>query len=121
MLTAREIGEISDRGGSDPEAGKRAEREYLKDTADAPDTRLPPKERALLGARGDAFATPEVMRRFNALYLCYPPLINRGEAPALTIKAALALDSLKAQVKAELEESKQSIPQRLRRRFRRRP
>jgi hypothetical protein len=107
-LTAQEIREIADRDGTDPEAGEEAVKEHWERAADLPDTRLPAKDRALLGARAEAFATPEVRRRFNALGACYPPLIARGQAPALKIKAGLALDALRTQVRAEVGVSEET-------------
>jgi len=99
---------LRDHDGTDPETGKEAVKEYWEGAADLPDTRLPAKDRALLVARAEAFATPEIRRRFNALSACYPLVIARGQAPTLKIKAGLAVEALRTQVRAEISVSEET-------------
>lgn len=64
------------------------------------ESRLPPRERSLLGARTLAFASRDVARRFHAV--SFNPLVTREMAPATKIKVRLAFDDLEKQIRREL-------------------
>lgn len=68
-----------------------------------PDTRLPPRERALLGAHGLAFASRDVIRMFKTIGPhAWPVTVSQQTASALKIEARLAFDDLEQQVRREL-------------------
>jgi hypothetical protein len=54
-------------GDTDSAAAQEAVEQAKRDMAARPDTRLPPKDRAMLSARMDAFAKPSVTRAFNGV------------------------------------------------------
>ena len=112
-LTAIEIREISDKNGTDHDAGQRGVDDWRDRFDGMADARLPVHERALLGARMSAFATVDVIRRFNAIGACSPLFPARGEAPAIKVRLALAWDAFEGQVRAELHQSQRTMWQRL--------
>jgi hypothetical protein len=67
-----------------------------------PDTHLPPRERALLGARANGYASPIVVRLFRALQAQGGLLGMGAPAPLRRVEAGRAFDALEAQVQAEL-------------------
>jgi hypothetical protein len=113
-LTAIEIREISDKNGTDPDAGQRGVDDWRDRFGGITDARLPASKRALLGARMSAFATVDVIRRFNAIGACSPMVLTRGQAPALKVQLAMAWDALERRVRAELHQSQRTTWQRLR-------
>jgi hypothetical protein len=112
-LTAMEIRENADKDGIDHDAGKRAEDDWRDRFGGLIDTRLPPSERALLGARMSAFATVEVRRLFNAIGVCSPRLRRRGLANGLKIEVNMAWAALENGVHTELHQSQRTTWQRL--------
>jgi hypothetical protein len=99
-LTAEEIRGIPD----DPVSGAEAEAEWRAEAASAyRDTRLPARERAILGARSNVYASREVMRRFNAVTACFPLVRDPFMAPALKMNARMAFDKLQEQIRSELK------------------
>jgi hypothetical protein len=113
-LTAMEIREIGDENGTDHDAGQRAVDDWRDRFGGLKDTRLPPVERAVLGARMSAFATGDVIRLFNAIGACSPLPPVRGEAAALKVRLAMAWDALEGGVRAELQKSQRTTWQRVR-------
>jgi hypothetical protein len=99
----REMAEI-DRQYEDDRRGPSAVEDFDRNTAGLPDTRLPPYERARLGARANAYASIDVIRLFNELQRighlgtlgnATPPLVDRA-------RAETAFDALQDQIKREL-------------------
>jgi hypothetical protein len=119
-LTTMEIREIADKNGTDHDAGRRGEDEWQDRFGGLTDTRLPPSERALLGARMSAFATVDVIRLFNSIGVCSPTLPRRGQAAELRIELNMAWAALENGVRAELHQSQRTTWQRLGQRLNRR-
>jgi hypothetical protein len=87
---------------SDPARATDAVAEF--DAMGFPDTHLPPLERALLGARSAAYASDEVIRRFNRLGRLglLPGLAPRFAPLMQRVEAATAFAELEEQIKREL-------------------
>lgn len=67
-----------------------------------PDTHLPPRERALLGARANGYASPTVVRLFLALQ-DQGGFQGMGKpAPLRRFEAGRAFDALEIQIQSEL-------------------
>ena len=112
-LTATEIREIADENGTDYDAGQRAVDDSRNRFGGLTDTRLPPVERAVLGARMSAFGTLDVIRLFNAIGACSPMPPVRGQAATLKVRVALAWEALDSGVRAELQKSQHTTWQRV--------
>jgi hypothetical protein len=67
-----------------------------------PDTHLPHRERALLGARANGYASPTVVRLFRALQQQGAFFGVGMPAPLRRVEAGRAFDALEAQIQAEL-------------------
>ncbi|HEY2880729.1 hypothetical protein [Nocardioides sp.] len=88
--------EDPDRSGADPVA------EHDALVALMPDTHLPPRERALLGARANGYASPTVVRLFRALQ-AEGGFHGVGKpAPLRRFEAGRAFDALEVQIQSEL-------------------
>jgi hypothetical protein len=98
-LTALEMRGIGDQQAE----GEQTEAEWREWSAahPLPDTRLPARERALLGARL-AFASREVITLLNAHRQCGPLGAQPHMAPGLKMRAGLAFDALEQQIRREL-------------------
>jgi hypothetical protein len=113
-LTAMENRENADKNGTDHDAGQRAVDDWPGRSGGPTDIRLPPVERAVLGARMSAFGTVDVIRLFNAIGACSPLPPVRGQAAALKVRLAMAWDALEGGVRAELQKSQRTTWQRVR-------
>lgn len=112
-LTRVEIAEIADPDATDVEARRRAVADWERIADKIVHTQLPPDQRALLGARMTAFATPAVSSAFNAIGACLPMTLATGQASGLKIKVRLAFDQLETVVQAELLAAQASLWQRI--------
>jgi hypothetical protein len=87
---------------NDDRRGPSAVEDFDQDAERLPDTHLPPRARALLGARSAAYASVDVLRRFNELQgIGFFPEMKPSPMTEKA-KVDMAFDALERQIKREL-------------------
>lgn len=102
-LTEAEMGQLT----ADDEHGEDRMADWRQAADALPDTRMPPDERALLGARMAGYASPKVTRLFNDLTRVGVPLLAAPAHPAISrAQVGMAFDALENQIRTELRRSR---------------